>query len=69
MENLTWQTRPAPPNQFEHDLADQLMIAFGAGIDDTTAIAVHFNNNGFRQGNGEPWDSVALEATLSRLSN
>jgi hypothetical protein len=67
VENIVWQTRPAPPTDYETRLADALVDAFDAGIEDLEGIVTRLNEQGVRTQDGRAWTVDAFTAEMARL--
>lgn len=69
IRNIEWQTRAAPPNEYENQLADALMAAFDAGVADLPALAARLNGAHVFAPNGQAWTEATLTAELKRLGS
>lgn len=67
VENIVWQTRAAPPTEYEAWLADALEVAFDAGIEDLDGIVAKLNELGVRTQDGQAWTVDAFTAEMARL--
>jgi hypothetical protein len=67
IENLCWQTRTAPPSEYENRLGDALEAAFDAGATELAALVSHLNKTGLRAPDGSSWTEASLGAELKRL--
>ncbi len=65
--NLVWQTRAAPPTEYESKLADGLMAAFDDGAHDLAGVAARLNAMRVHAADGSTWTEAALAAELKRL--
>jgi hypothetical protein len=65
--NLVWQTRPAPPSEFENRFADALVECFGAGVEQIDALVARLNEMGVQAPDGTKWTAASLERELARL--
>ena len=66
-ENIEWQTRAAPPTEFENRLADALERVFGRGIEALHEVVEGLNAEGSRDADGRPWTQASFQETLRRL--
>ncbi len=69
IRNIEWQTRAAPPSDYESQLADAMMKAFEAGVADIAALAVRLNNEHVFAPTGLAWTEASLAAELKRLGS
>lgn len=67
VENIVWQTRPAPPTDYETRLADALELAFDDGIEDLDGLVARLNDLGVRTQDGQAWTVDAFTAEMARL--
>jgi hypothetical protein len=67
IENLGWQTRAAPPSEYENRLGDALEAAFEQGVTELAALVTHLNQTPLRAPGGSPWTEASLAAELKRL--
>jgi hypothetical protein len=67
IHNLTWQTRPTPPTEYESKLADALMAAFDDGAHDLAGVVARLNAMRACTADGAAWTEAALAAELKRL--
>jgi len=67
IRNVVWQTRAAPPTDYEAKLADGLMAAFDDGAQDLAGVAARLNAMQVRAADGSAWTAAALAAELARL--
>ena len=65
--NLVWQTRPAPPTEYECRLGDALEQVFGDGAETLADVVAKLNALGVRTPAGAPWDEATFEAEIRRL--
>jgi hypothetical protein len=66
-QNLEWQTRAAPPTEFENRLADALEQVFAAGADTLAAVVARLNEMQVRDASGARWSEASFEAEMRRL--
>ena len=66
-DNIIWQTRPAPPTEFENRLADALIACFEAGITELDPLVRRLNDMGMRTPDGNDWTPENFAATLDRM--
>lgn len=68
VENIAWQTRPAPPTAAENALADALQAIFADEIYDLPQIVERLNRLGLAPPPGaERWTEASLRTELRRL--
>ncbi len=67
VENIVWQTRAAPPSEYENRLADALVECFGAGIEEIAALVTRLNAMGVQAPDGTPWTAASFEREMARL--
>ncbi|MFN6956234.1 MAG: recombinase-like helix-turn-helix domain-containing protein [Acetobacteraceae bacterium] len=65
--NLVWQTRPAPPSEYENALADHLIACFDAGAEELPDLVAALNARGSRGPDGAPWTEQSFTAEMARL--
>jgi len=65
--NLVWQTRPAPPSEYENRLADALVECFGAGVEQLDALVARLNEMGVQAPDGTKWTAASFEREMARL--
>jgi hypothetical protein len=65
--NLVWQTRPAPPSEYENRLADALVECFGAGVEQLDALVARLNEMGVQSSDGTKWKAASFEREMARL--
>ena len=65
-ENFVWQTRAAPPTDYENALADALERVFGEGAETPAEVVKGLNALGFRRPDGGAWDEPGFEAEMRR---
>lgn len=66
-ENLRWQTRKAPPTEYENALANALEQAYASGAAGAEEIVESLNRHAFRDASGEPWTVASLAAEMAAL--
>lgn len=67
-DNIPWQTRPAPPGEYELQLCDALEALFLAGVDDIAGLVDGLNKKGLKTAAGEAWTQAVFENEMKRLS-
>ncbi len=67
VENIVWQTRAAPPSEYENRLADALVECFGAGIEEIAVLVTRLNAMGVQAPDGTPWTAASFEREMARL--
>lgn len=65
--NLEWQTRAAPPTEFENRLGDALEQVFGQGVESLREVVEQLNAQGSRDAAGRPWTEASFQETMRRL--
>jgi len=65
--NIEWQTRPAPPSDYENALGDALVACFEAGIEDLAPLVARLNELGVRTPDGKAWTEENFRSVLARL--
>lgn len=66
-ENVVWQTRAAPPTEYENTLADALVSIFEQGVEDLETLIVKLNETGPKSPDGENWSAEVFERVMSEL--
>jgi hypothetical protein len=66
--NLVWQTRSAPPTEYENQLADALERAFEADAETAEDVVARLNEGGMLTSDGHTWTVERFEAELARLA-
>lgn len=66
-ELIIWQTRPAPPTEFESSLAAALEQIFAQRIYELPDIVAALNRDGVRTRQGEAWTEQSFVATFREL--
>ena len=65
--NVVWQTRSAPPNDYEIQLCDTLETLFQSGVDELHEIIAGLNEAGIRAPAGGLWNEENFQAEMKRL--
>ena len=65
--NIVWQTRAAPPSEYENRLGDALVECFAAGIEEMGALVARLNELGVQAPDGTPWTAASFEREMARL--
>jgi hypothetical protein len=65
--NIEWQTRAAPPTEYENQLGDALVACFGAGVVEVSALVARLNEMGVRAPDGTAWTVASFEREMARL--
>lgn len=65
--NIVWQTRAAPPSEYENRLGDALVECFAAGIEELGALVARLNELGVQAPDGTPWTAASFEREMARL--
>ena len=66
-QNIEWQTRPAPPSDYENALGDALVACFEEGIDDLAPLVTRLNELALKTPEGNAWTAESFQAVLARL--
>ena len=67
VQNVRWQTRPAPLTAYENALADSLQAIFGEEIYDPAVIVRRLNERGPKPPTGAAWTEELFTAEMARL--
>ena len=67
VQNVRWQTRPAPLTDYENALADALQAIFGQQIYDLPGIVRRLNEQGPKPPAGAVWTEELFAAEMARL--
>ncbi len=65
--NIVWQTRAAPPTDYETRLGDALVECFAAGIEEIEPLVARLNAMGVAAPDGAPWTAARFEREMARL--
>jgi hypothetical protein len=66
--NLRWQTRSAPPTEFENRLGDTLEQVFDGGAESLAEVVRGLNERGLRAPDGAPWTEQSFQTAMQRLA-
>jgi hypothetical protein len=66
--NIAWQTRAAPPTDYESALGDALEQAFAGGATEMPALVAKLNQLGSRDPAGRPWTEASFQGEIKRLA-
>lgn len=66
--NIIWQTRSAPPSEYENQLGDALEKAFTAGAESIEEVVARLNEHGMLTSDGLPWTLDTFRAEMTRLA-
>jgi hypothetical protein len=66
-QNIEWQTRPAPPSDYENALGDALVACFEDGIDGLAPLVARLNELAIKTPDGQAWTEENFQAVLARL--
>ena len=67
VRNIEWQSRSAPPTEYENHLADAIERILGDGIHDLPGVVAHLNEMRVYAPTGRAWSEESFCAELSRL--
>jgi hypothetical protein len=65
--NLAWQTRAAPPTDYENRLGDALERVFADGAGTLEEVVAGLNSANCPTPSGAPWDAATFESEIRRL--
>jgi hypothetical protein len=65
--NIVWQTRAAPPSEYENRLGDALVECFAAGIEAVEPLVARLNEMGVQAPDGARWTVASFEREMARL--
>ena len=66
--NVAWQTRAAPPTEYENRLGDSLEQIFAAGGEELARVVEGLNKLGSRDPAGQSWTETSFQAAMKRLA-
>ena len=66
-QNIEWQTRPAPPSDYENALGDALVACFEEGIDELAPLVKRLNELAVKTPDGAAWTADNFQSVLARL--
>ncbi len=66
-QNLEWQTRAAPPTEFENRLGDALERVFDDGAETPAQVVARLNAMAFPDAEGRPWTEASFREAMARL--
>jgi len=66
-ENIVWQTRWAPPTEYENRLGDALEVCFSEGIEELAPLIERLNEMGVLAPDGAAWTAESFEREMERL--
>lgn len=66
--NIPWQTRAAPPSEYESQLGDALEAAFASGAEQLDEVVAKLNDLGLRTPAGTAWTAAGFESEMRRLA-
>ena len=67
IRNLEWQSRSAPPSEYENHLADALERVLGEGIHDLPGVIAHLNQMRVYGPTGRAWSEESFCEEMKRL--
>ena len=62
--NVAWQTRAAPPTDFENRVGDALEQAFAQGAESLQEVLAAFAKIDLKDERGQPWTEASLQEWL-----
>lgn len=66
--NIPWQTRAAPPTEYENRLGDALEQVFESGATELADIAARLNDLGCLAPDNEPWTAERFATAMQALA-
>ncbi|MBK20207.1 MAG: hypothetical protein CMM52_15355 [Rhodospirillaceae bacterium] len=66
--NVPWQTRSAPPTEYELALSEALTEIFGAGAEALPDIVAALNEKGVKAPDGSDWTEDSFKSEMKTLS-
>ncbi len=66
--NVPWQTRPAPPTEFELALCEALTEIFDAGVEELSDIVTELNKRGVKAPDGSGWTEDSFQSEMKKQS-
>ena len=66
-ENMIWQTRWAPPTDYENQLGDALEVCFSEGVEEVEALVARLNEMSVLSPDGSQWTVESFEREMERL--
>jgi hypothetical protein len=67
LQNVEWQTRAAPPTEFENRLGDALEEIFARGIEQLSDVVAELNQLAIRDRHAKSWTEESFQAEMKRL--
>ncbi len=67
VQNIRWQTRAAPPSDYENALGDALQAIFAEEIYDLPGVVRRLNAIGPKPPQGGAWTEQSFSAEMARL--
>lgn len=67
IKNLEWQSRSAPPTEYENHLGDALERILGEGIHDLAGIVANLNRMRVHSPAGRAWTEEGFAEEMKRL--
>jgi hypothetical protein len=67
IQNIVWQTRSAPPTEYENRLGDALETVFESGAVELPDVIAALNGLGVRAPDGKPWTPESFQVEMKRL--
>jgi hypothetical protein len=67
VRNIVWQTRVAPPTEYENALGDALQKIFAEQVHDLPGIVSRLNATAVRAPGGAAWTEEIFTAEMARL--
>ena len=64
IQNLVWQTRSAPPTDYENRLADLLEQVFASGLEELAPLVARLNELGSKAPDGATWTEASFQTYM-----
>lgn len=69
IKNIVWQTRSAPPTEYEKQLGDALEAVFESGSVELPDVVAGLNQLGVRAPDGKAWTPESFQVEMRRLGS
>ena len=66
-QNIEWQTRAAPPSEYENALGDALVACFEEGIEELGLLVKRLNELAIKTPDGQAWTEENFQTVLAKL--